>query len=439
MKRHGKSILCILVVLVVVLANVSAVSITWNWRQNDEGVQFYRYQVDGEDPESWMVVGNDVLSYKLDNAERDALYTLYLQQSYDGNKWSPSSSSTAVATVLKDSVPAESAMDNKEILPSPIVVRYVDSPFGTISVNADEKSVVIGYPESLASYAGLLPSYLNDAYPEIMEYVAVTESDNALVGTYAFLIDDQASLDSYADMLTAELEMLIAEYVSASVEEEATSIEEAVEVVAEEAAITEPVEDIRKNVPFRFTLLFKGGVGNRISFVPFSFENGVENMRASTGLALDFTNIISIGSHFGLGIRSDISTDILVSPAVKGWSNVSLDNFYKAEETYDYDISADIKLMANVSAGPVDFYLGGGVGYSLFNQANTPEANATHTLGQVSIFKAAYNSAWFASALTGIRFNLTDLFSLGAEIGYRFMLPAKAHIASADLIIGFTF
>lgn len=65
-------------------------NVTWVWFENDPNVQYYRYQVDGEEDDKWTVVDWTVteVTYTLDVT---VLHTLYLQQSYDGINWSASS------------------------------------------------------------------------------------------------------------------------------------------------------------------------------------------------------------------------------------------------------------------------------------------------------------------------------------------------------------
>ena len=64
--------------------------VTWVWFENDPDVQYYRYQIDGEDEDNWTVVDffvNEV-TVTLDVSE---MHVLYLQHSYDGIVWSESS------------------------------------------------------------------------------------------------------------------------------------------------------------------------------------------------------------------------------------------------------------------------------------------------------------------------------------------------------------
>ena len=64
--------------------------VTWMWFENDPMVGYYRYQVDGEDENGWTVVDWSVTEVAIE-LDVSVVHTLYLQQSYDGIAWSPSS------------------------------------------------------------------------------------------------------------------------------------------------------------------------------------------------------------------------------------------------------------------------------------------------------------------------------------------------------------
>ena len=87
-----RKLTAVLIMLLFSLSCVLAVEgiVTWTWFENDPDVEFFRYQVDGEDDDKWTVVDWSVneVSIELDVSE---IHTLYLQQSYDGILWSESS------------------------------------------------------------------------------------------------------------------------------------------------------------------------------------------------------------------------------------------------------------------------------------------------------------------------------------------------------------
>lgn len=309
MVRKGERLICIIIVLLAVLSALPAATITWSWVPNDADVSYYRYRFDeGE----WTTVDSATTQYIQKATDSTQDYTLYLQQSYDGENWSESTAGTTKKT--------------EEII--------------------KEETVVVAVEETI-------------------------------------MPEEQKSI--------------------------------------------------------KFSILLKSGVSERTSFSPFTFENGTDFMRINIGTALDVTNLIKAGKHFSFGLRSDFCTDIVIGQDLNGWKDISKDNFYKLQASYDYDTSMDLKVMSEAHFGIARIYLGGGIGYSLFNQAATDEALETHTLKIIRVFGTEFDSAWFVSGITGVSLNITDLLSLGTELSYRYMLPASGHIFSADLVVGFTF
>lgn len=310
MVRKGERLLCIIIVLLAVLSALPAATITWSWVPNDADVSYYRYRLDeGE----WTTVDSATTQYIQKATDRAQDYTLYLQQSYDGENWSEPTAGTTKKT--------------EEIIKEETVVAAVD----------------------------------------------------------------------------------------------------------EETIMPEEQKSIK------FSILLKSGVSERTSFSPFSFANGTDFIRINIGTAFDVSNLINAGKHFSFGLRSDISTDITLGQDINGWKDINKDNFFNLQTSYDYDTSIDLKIMSEAHFNIARIYLGGGIGYSLFNQAATDEALETHTLKIIRVFGTEFDSAWFVSGITGISLNITDLLSLGTELSYRYMLPASAHIFSADLVVGFTF
>ena len=94
--------------------------------------------------------------------------------------------------------------------------------------------------------------------------------------------------------------------------------------------------------------------------------------------------------------------------------------------------------MAYAGNDAFDFYFGGGAGYSLFTPILGSDAEKKeygHSLGDF----APFSSAWYISGITGLRFNVSETFSIGAELNYRYLMPAEKHSASADIVFGFSF
>ena len=105
--KMRKIVVALLLVALALPAFASTVTVEWQWTVNDPAVQFFRYQVDGEDPNLWEYVPCDVTSYSISGVDGSRSYALYLQQSYDGRNWSASSVSVSQPYVVEDPAPVE--------------------------------------------------------------------------------------------------------------------------------------------------------------------------------------------------------------------------------------------------------------------------------------------------------------------------------------------
>lgn len=117
------------------------VSVTWEWEKNDADVAYFRYQLDNEAAEGWTVVPADVTSYTAEGLDGSLAYSLYLQQSYDGEYWSTSS-----VAVSKAVVPAKAQFVDSEVIDEePAVVEEA-----VVDVPAVEEPAVVEEPAPLA-------------------------------------------------------------------------------------------------------------------------------------------------------------------------------------------------------------------------------------------------------------------------------------------------
>ncbi len=335
-----KKLLMVLVVLACLLAPVLAVqtmSVTWTWNHDDQDVNYYRYQMNGEIDDEWTVVPNTVLSYSATELDPYLGYTLYLQCSYDGENWSESAIATA----------------------EPLLVKEVE-----------EATVV--EPEVVPEESAIA----EEVVPVEEETVEVVES------------------------------------------EVATTVEET----------TAPEK--KSSYGYKTNLLISGGVATNVSFDKFALTGAFPRF----SIALEFQNIVHAGP-WGLGLRFDVNT--ILEPREQDWDNFRLKDTFKKGGLW-YDNSVDGKLMMYLGNDSFDFYLGPGIGWSFMNPhfANdVDQKEFGHSLKNLGIF----STAWFVSGNVGMRVRFNDLFSLGVEANYRYLLPAEKHTASADLVFGFTF
>lgn len=67
---------------------------SWMWK-TDEKIKKFRFKVNNDDPSYWdHVVNGDVTTHSIRGVKPGEVYTLYLQQSYDGENWSDTAIST---------------------------------------------------------------------------------------------------------------------------------------------------------------------------------------------------------------------------------------------------------------------------------------------------------------------------------------------------------
>ena len=101
-------------------------TVTWTWFENDPNVEFYRYQVDGEEEGKWTVVDWSVSEVSLE-LDVSVVHTLYLQQSYDGIVWSESSMTDSEVyqpaeyeeAPSEEELPAEETTEEKPVESAP--------------------------------------------------------------------------------------------------------------------------------------------------------------------------------------------------------------------------------------------------------------------------------------------------------------------------------
>ena len=81
-----KLLFCILI-SIITASLLSAGTISWKWRSNDNDVKFYRYRMDNSD---WSTVESESFEVRYD-VDTTVPHTFEIRQSYDGDNWSDSS------------------------------------------------------------------------------------------------------------------------------------------------------------------------------------------------------------------------------------------------------------------------------------------------------------------------------------------------------------
>ncbi len=85
-----KRIVLLSLFLVVTLSSLFSTPLLWSWDNSDNTINYYRWQLGGEDDDKWTVVDKTTNNITLDSDNT----TLYLQASYDGINWSGSTAGT---------------------------------------------------------------------------------------------------------------------------------------------------------------------------------------------------------------------------------------------------------------------------------------------------------------------------------------------------------
>ena len=347
------------------------------------------------------------------------------------------------------------------------LIAYITTPAPASVVEEAEEPVVEETEEAIVreyEYAGytltatidsgkavlLYPAFVTDE--EVSTFFAVENAKYGLADlgvSYAFGVDGEVTLtypaeytnEEAASMLDELVDDLIAYITPAPAEEPAVA--ETPEPVAEpeaEAVLPTPIAPIapveiaeEEDNPFAFSLLLRGGVASAFDN-SFNFNGPIF---AEAGLGFDFSRIVAIGDNFGFGLRSDLVVDFV--PKANGKWDLEDKLQYFNLFNYAEMTSLDLKLTMDVVAGPMDLYVGGGVGFAIGNPHDNTAVTDNLQLGSFSLGNVKFAMDWFASAIAGVRFYIGDVFSIGAEVNYRYIVESQTHMGSADVVLGFTF
>ena len=193
--------------------------VTWTWYENDPNVEFYRYQLDGEEEGRWTVVDWSVTEVSL-TLDVSVIHTLYLQQSYDGEIWGPSSATDSEIytegeepepyeeeELSEEEIPEESEWDD-EVIAATVMEDEIFVPTVEVEVYRPQIYVDggIGYVNSIPDSAAPKGIGMNGAYSRTFLKVGLFDIGvRANLGLYTskslFTDPSQCQISGYVNAL----------------------------------------------------------------------------------------------------------------------------------------------------------------------------------------------------------------------------------------------
>ena len=391
--KMRKIVVALLLVALALPAFASTVTVEWQWTVNDPAVQFFRYQVDGEDPNLWEYVPCDVTSYSISGVDGSRSYALYLQQSYDGRNWSASSVSVSQPYVVEDPAPVEPVQPVAPVEP----VQPVQSVQPVEPVKPVEPAAPVEPVQPVDDAQSAAPVEAVEE-PAPVETEAPSQSSSAPVG------------EGSDDVIVH------------AVDEVETPVP--VEPVQPVAPVEAPVP-VEKPSTFRFTLSFAGGVG--INDIPSAV-----NYDAQAGITLGFEDIVA-STVAGFDVKLALGG---IADPLYAMSDISIDNVF-AFSQYSKALYADLLLGGNLKMGSTELYLD--LGARLLAGYGGYIASGLFSAG-------SFDFVVQPTAVLGLRFNIGSLFNLFVEGQYvldmgDFSAPLKnmRHSVTPRIGFGFTF
>ena len=487
MKTKRLILLIAALFLIVTPLFAAKVAVTWEWLLSDPDVQYFRYQVGGEDPTKWVVVTSDVTSYEEQGLDGSGSYTLYLQQSYDGIYWSVSASATSMPIVPETPVIEEpsTVLDmpvEEVVIPVPVVVEepVVEPIYGSISV--------YGYPLSWKFVPGTIeityPSFvLNE---EVEQFIAFTSVNNAQYfdgvfydikesGKAVITLSEAATYEDvefvgtrvisdlfdFINLLfapkTAEVEEVVEEVVEKVPEPDKNSIpvitlpddiasptsakteEVVVEPVEEEvAAPVEPVEEVAtpvvEEVPVATVTVEPVVVpATKSEKAPFRFT-----LSLSGGAGVKTPDFKSLGKEFKLGIGMGFENIISFNKTVglslqlNGGADLKFASFKNlfssfnnvvSLSSYSKDLYAEALLGLTFNSTKLRTHLSGGARFIF------ADANKDNILENWILFNKQFGITVAPMASFGMRYDFTKHFGMGLDVNYAYIMTKSSNNA----------
>lgn len=334
----------LLVALVLFTASLFAapVVVTWAWMLEDPNVTTFRYQVDGENPDEWIVVDSSVTSYTVKGLDGSQEYTLYLQQSYDGENFSGSA-------------------------------KAVSEP--------------IFPPEPAVAVA------VADAEPLVDEAVEPIQVEEATMVADAEPVMKEEIVEPVADVEPAAMEMVVADAEPVTEEMVEPVVAEPMEAEAPMVAEEEAKADSR----YKTTITLGGGFSHlydAINTAPPTFNDNNITFK----LGLQFKNMMTFNKTFGLGLDVGLAYTPYLSTS-RGWLNVVTDifsNFSGVMADFTQAGTVSIAPMLNTQLGKVGVDLGVG-GFFTYGPDFISTENKAFMYGAFAKLGLAYQlNNWFS-------------------------------------------
>jgi hypothetical protein len=391
MKRKCIAILAIFVLMPALVFAVPVV-VTWEWLLEDPMVTTFRYQLDGEDDDSWTVVDASVNSYTERGLDGTRDYSLYLQQSYDGIHFSESAVSVALAMFPPED-PIETMVAEEPVVVAEEIAPVEIEPVAEEIVAAEEIAPVEIEPvaEEIAAAEEIAPVEIEPVAEEIAaaEEIAPVE------------IEPVAE-----DVIAEEIEPVIEEEVVVAAE---------VEPVAAEEPKEKKVVESRSA-----TMISLGGTFNYTDPKIGSYHR--YNFQAELGVALK--NMITFNDKLGLGVDLAVAyTPYLTSG---GWRDVAKEvfgfDFATALGRFDHGVSVSAAPMLNIDLGKVDLNLGVGGFFTWL-----PDYTGDYLYGA------------FAKGSLEYKFNNTFRMGVGGKYGFVLSETGNPQFAEGTVYMGFSF
>jgi len=385
-----RSVLFVALFLISAVLFAKPVKMNWVWELENPQVTSFRYQIDDENPNKWIVVDSSITSYSLTTLDSPKAHTLYVQQSYDGKNFGPSGRSVMYPLPL-----------SSESMEMNWVWKLDDPNVTTFRYQVDgqnpDKWVVVD--SSVSSYGFISPD-----------------------GNKAHILYVQQSYDGKNFGLSGK--SIIDPDPQAN--EELVALWDKTDIVAGTTAAERKKADSR----FKRTITLGGDVSyfyQPISSSPPPLH--VYNVNAELGLQLK--NMLTFNKTFGLGM--DISLEYApYNDCTYGWRQAVKDVFKDFDRFWDGFVHTGRLSggpMLNMQLGKIEFDLGGGGFINYGPEFKSPK-------------NPIYNYMYGAYGKIGLSYQVSSWFSMGMNAKYNFVLLDFKDIrefSEVGVFMGFSF